>query len=265
MLVGKPPTPWSGADYIAQERDLQSQFDARQQTFDECVAMYNVLVTQTATRLSQISRDSLTNTWLSEIEHYASDMSATFVAAVEDPYKALVSTIDFIKGHMTQILDVIGFILAVAAVVVLIVGTDGAALSLVATLLPYIGMAVGEAQMLNSAVLYHEGKDSLGQALLGIGTGALDIVGGGLIGQAASEINGTVDATSTVSQVFSDVFTPAEVVVPDGATFASSFAFRLTYFYTPTLDFANLASSGMTALGDFVNPNFSAPYVPTTP
>ena len=253
-LLGKPPKPWTGPNYILQEGELQSQYRGQQAKFNECIASYSTLVAQIASRLSQISKDSLTNTWLSEIEHYSADVKSVVVAPVRDQYEELVATVDFIKGHMTQILDIIGMIVAVAAIAVMIVGTGGAAA------LPLIGVvsfALGGAQIANSMVSFKHKDITREQAELGIGIGVLSMVSGGLIGAAARDVDGTADVGSAVSRFGGDIVNPPTVIVPNGATFTTSFASRLTTLYTPVLSFTNLVSSGQSVGTDFINPNYS--------
>ena len=245
-LIGKPAQPWTGPNYIEHENELQAQYRSQQLAFSNCVSSYGAIASRTAARLSQVSKDSLSNNWLSVIEHYADDVSSAEAWIVQTEYQGLVATIDFIKGHMTQILDVIGMIVAVAA----IAGSGGLALGVVAAL-------VGVAQAANSVVLHHEKKLSTDQMWLGIGEGALSMVSGSLIGAAAREVNGAADAGSTLGNGFMDILSPVEASVPDAATFATSFAFRLTNVYTPILSVVNFYSAEQSLGTDFISPNFS--------
>jgi hypothetical protein len=254
-LVGKPPRPWTGPNYILQESELQNQYRAQQATFNECVASYNTLAAQTASRLSHISKDSLTNTWLSEIEHYSADVALVALAPELDDYRALVASVDFFKEHMTQTLDVIGVIVAVAAIGAAIVGTDGAAAAALPALIGWVSVGLGAAQITNSSVRYGEGHGTREDLVLGITEGVLSMASGGLIGQAARGVDGAADAESTLSQIGGDVIDPPTAVVPSGATFTTSFAYRLAT-YTRVLNITNLTSS-IQSVGADINSNFS--------
>ena len=158
---------------------------------------------------------------------------------------------------MTQILDVIGMIVAVAAIGVLVVGTDGAFAAALPALIGWVSVALGGAQVANSVVSFDHGHGSREQEVLGIGVGVLSMVSGGLIGQAARDVNGTADAGSALERFGGDIVNPPTVIVPTGATFTTSFASRLTTLYTPVLSVTNLVSSGQSVGTDFVDPNFS--------
>jgi hypothetical protein len=74
-LVGKPPTPWPGPDYISQESALKASYLNVQFSFDQLVTEYATFSQWCASQLQQVSHDALTNSTFSEIEHYVGDIN----------------------------------------------------------------------------------------------------------------------------------------------------------------------------------------------
>ncbi|MGA2875200.1 MAG: hypothetical protein ABSE82_06635 [Nitrososphaerales archaeon] len=75
-LVGKPPVPWSGPDYEAQEAELQASYNKVKTSFAEVVSDYGVTTQTCTSELQQVSHDALANNLFSVFSHYLGDASS---------------------------------------------------------------------------------------------------------------------------------------------------------------------------------------------
>jgi len=262
-LIGKPPKRWNGPNYILRQRELQNQYWSQQKIFDGCVAEYNAIVTYTSTRLSQVSKDSLANTLLSEIEHYGADVARAVATSEQALNEAISATIDYVKGHMTQILDYLSMAVAILAIVT----TGGVALGIIAAV-------IGVAQIGNS-VISHEvyGNGSTSDMYLGIASGVLSSLSGGLVGAATRAAKGSIEVgaaaegeTSSATNLFKngvmDWINPPSFEGTTEIKLLTGFSERLYSFYTPTLKVINFAAGGVSIFQDVVLPklNFIYPW-----
>jgi hypothetical protein len=84
MVLGKPPTPWPGPDYMAQLANLQSSFGRLQVAFDGLVSEYGSAASVCTNQLQAVSHDSLANNLFSVFGYFVDVAESDIHLALHD-------------------------------------------------------------------------------------------------------------------------------------------------------------------------------------
>lgn len=141
ILVGKPPTPWSGPDYIGAMEVCRGRFIGLQQRFANLLGEYQATASNCASALNSISHDGLANSLFSVLAYESQLIGHDIDESWQDADR-------WWREHQSEILRVLhdlgttlSIIAAVFAAAALIAATGGAATPVVALLGEMFGFA----------------------------------------------------------------------------------------------------------------------------